>query len=220
LLVVRACHRRIGGRVSAFPSDAGFFAPTPHLTPNVIDDASLAAVRAVDPAFDSGAFLTAAAALFRDVRNACNDGSLDAVAGHVGGEFAAAFAKRARFMTTTSHRRDMSAIDAVTPQLHGMEVRPDGSVLAVVRFDVVGRMGQIALDADVAPASQLAGLPTRSWYEIWRLARPAGVATPPAATSCPTCGAPAAGGSHCRYCGTLLVDAGASFVVESVECMG
>ena len=95
-----------------------------------------------------------------------------------------------------------------------------GDIVCVVRYDVDGRMGQVLLGADLPAETQLAALPTRHWYETWRFSRPAGAPTPPPATACPSCGAPASGESHCHYCNALLIDSTASFRIDSIECMG
>ena len=177
----------------------------------------LNAVRSADPSFDADEFLVAATALFRDVRSAYSQGHLDTVAGRISPGLVAIFDRQSRFLTS---ERTMSAIDSVTAELHGIEMASDGELRTVVRFDVTGRLGVVALSADVPPATQLTALPTRRWFEIWRLSRPCGFATPPPATNCPACGAPITGESHCHYCNALLIDATANFRVDAIECMG
>lgn len=177
----------------------------------------LDAIRTADPAFDPDQFLTAATALFCDVRAAFSEGALDRVAGRVSSELIAAFDRRSRLVTS---ERTMSAIDAVSAQLQGAELSSAGEVHTIVRFDVTGRLGVVLLTGDLTPQTQLAGLPTRHWFEIWRMSRPLGSATPPPATNCPSCGAPATGESHCHYCNALLIDAAANFRVDAIECMG
>ncbi|MGH8890836.1 MAG: TIM44-like domain-containing protein [Acidothermaceae bacterium] len=177
----------------------------------------LRAARAADPSFDAEAFLSAVTGLFRDVRSAYSDGNLDRVTGRIAPELAAIFERQSRFLTG---ERTMSAVDAVAAELHGVEMGSDGELRTVVRFDVTGRLGAVALSADLPPATQLAGLPTRHWFEIWRLSRPCGFTTPPPATNCPSCGAPSTGESHCHYCNALLIDATANFRVDAIECMG
>lgn len=183
-------------------------------------DVDLAGVQSVDASFDPARFLAAAVALFRDVRSAYNNANLDAVAGRLAPELAAAMGHQIHAATTLTHQLNMTAIDSVTPELRGVEAGVDGSIHAVVRFHVSGRLGPVVLGADVPPATQLGQLPLRQWFEVWRLARPAGVASPPPASNCPSCGAPASGETHCRYCGALLVDATAEFRIDAIECFG
>jgi len=120
----------------------------------------LNAVRSADPSFDADEFLVAATALFRDVRSAYSQGHLDTVAGRISPGLVAIFDRQSRFLTS---ERTMSAIDSVTAELHGIEMASDGELRTVVRFDVTGRLGVVALSADVPPATQLTALPTRHW---------------------------------------------------------
>lgn len=183
-------------------------------------DADVAAVRSIDATFDPAAFLAAAAALFRTVRAAYNDANLDAVAGRLAPELTVVLGHQLHAAATFAHRLTMSGVDDVVPELRGVEASSDGTIRAIVRFNVTGRLGEVLLGADVSQATQLAQLPVRQWFEIWRMSRPAGVATPPPATSCPTCGAPASGQTHCRFCQALLVDGVAGFRVDAIECFG
>jgi hypothetical protein len=178
------------------------------------------AVQAIDASFDLNAFMTGAASLFRDVRAAFNTGSLDPVAGRLSPELTAIMGKQLQYATTIARQQNMTSIDDLSVELLGIDAASTGEILTVVRYDVVGRLGEIVLNAAVPAATQLAALPQRSWFEIWRLARPAGISTPPPATVCSSCGAPATGETHCRFCHALLVDATVGFHVVGVECMG
>jgi predicted lipid-binding transport protein (Tim44 family) len=180
----------------------------------------VAALQGLDGSFDPAAFLAGATSLFRDVRGAFNSGSLDVVAGRLSPQLTAVMGKQLQYATTTTHQQNMTAIDDVSVELLGIDANSTGEILTVVRYQVLGRMGEIQLNVDVPPATQLAGLPQRSWFEIWRLTRPLGSANPPPATACPSCGAPASGETHCHYCNALLVDATARFRVAGIECMG
>jgi predicted lipid-binding transport protein (Tim44 family) len=183
-------------------------------------DVDIAAVQAVDASFEPAAFVAGAAGLFRAVRQALDAANLDAVAGRLAPELAAALGHQLYYATTMTHRLTMSEVDDLVVELRGVEATSDGAIRAVVRFHTTGRLGEIALGTDVPPATQLGQLPLRQWLEVWRLSRPAGVPTPPPASACPTCGAPASGESHCRYCQALLVDATAGFRVDAIECLG
>ena len=130
------------------------------------------------------------------------------------------FGKQLQYALSSGHQLTMSSIDQVTATLRGVEADSAGSIVCLVRYDVVGRMGLVALGASVPPASQLAAMPERPWFETWRLTRPAGLTSPPLPATCPSCGAPATGETHCAYCHALLVDATAAFRVEHIECMG
>jgi hypothetical protein len=200
-------------RLQAFVLPA---APAPP-SASVVD---LADVQQIDPSFDPALFLVGAQSLFLDVRAALSAGSIDPVAGRLSPELTAMNGKQLQYAVNAAHQLTMSSIDHVTPTLRGVEPLSSGDLMCVVRYDVVGRMGPVALTGDVPPATQLAGMPQRPWFETWRLSRPAGVTTPPLPTACPNCGAPATGESHCHFCHALLVDATAQFRVDSIECMG
>ena len=142
------------------------------------------------------------------------------VAGRLSPELTSTFGNQLQYAMTTAHQLRMSSIDQVTATLRGVEADSSGNIVCLVRYDVVGRMGLIALSGAVPAASQLASMPQRPWYETWQLTRPAGVTSPPLPATCPSCGAPATGETHCAYCHTLLVDATEQFRVEHIECMG
>jgi hypothetical protein len=178
------------------------------------------AVQAIDATFDLDAFMAGASSLFRDVRAAFNTGSLDSVAGRLSPELTAIMGKQLQYATATARQQNLTSIDDLSVALLGLDVGSAGEILTVVRYDVVGRLGLVMLNATVPAATQLAGLPQRSWFEIWRLARPAGISTPPPAAVCSSCGAPATGETHCRFCHALLVDATVGFHVVGIECMG
>ena len=76
-----------------------------------------------------------------------------------------------------------------------------------------------ALNASVANDldAQLAVLPSRTWFEIWRLDRPAGAPPVEPAATCTNCGAPGNGLTSCRYCGTQLCQVPSDFAVGSIE---
>jgi hypothetical protein len=177
-------------------------------------------VRLVDASFDPAAFIASAASLFADVRAALSSGAVDPIAGRLSPELTAIIGKQLHYATSIGHQLTMCSIDKVTATLRGVEALSNGTIVCVVRYDVTGRMSQVMLTGDVPPASQLAATPQRTWYETWRLAQPAGVTSPPPATACPSCGAPASGETHCHYCHALLVDATTQFRVENIECMG
>jgi len=180
----------------------------------------LADVQQIDPTFDPALFLVGAESLFVDVRAAMSAGSIDPIAGRLSPELTAMYGKQLQYAVSAAHQLTMTSIDHVTPTLRGVEPLSTGDLMCVVRYDVVGRMGQVALTGDVPPATQLAAMPQRPWFETWRLSRPAGVTTAHLPTTCPNCGAPATGESHCHFCHALLVDATAQFRVDSIECMG
>jgi hypothetical protein len=184
---------------------------------NAVD---LSDVHHVDAAFDEALFLAGVTSLFLDVRAAVSGGSIDPVAGRLSPHLTALIGNQLRYAVESGHELSMSSIDHVTAALRGAEALSDGDLVCLVRFDVAGRLGPVALLSDLAPAAQLAAMPTRTWYETWRLARPAGVTSPPLPQECPSCGAPASGETHCHYCHSLLVDATAQFRVQSIECMG
>jgi hypothetical protein len=189
-------------------------------TPASGSDVDVAGVQKIDPAFDPALFLVGAQALFLDVRAALSAGSIDPIAGRLSPELTAMNGKQLQYAVSAAHQLTMSSIDQVTPTLRGAEPLSNGDLMCVVRYEVVGRMGPVALTGDVPPATQLAAMPQRSWFETWRLSRPAGVTTPPPPTACPNCGAPATGETHCHFCHALLVDAAEQFRVDSIECMG
>jgi hypothetical protein len=200
-------------RLQAFVLPAAAASPSASAT-------DLADVQQIDPSFDPALFLVGARALFLDVRAALSAGSIDPVAGRLSPELTAMYGKQVQYAVNAAHQLTMSSVDQVTPTLRGVEPLSSGDLMCVVRYDVVGRMGQVALTGDVPPATQLATMPQRPWFETWRLSRPTGVTSPPLPTSCPNCGAPATGESHCHFCHALLVDATAQFRVDSIECMG
>jgi len=183
-------------------------------------DVDVSAVQRVDATFDPNLFLAGATSLFSDVRAALSAGSIDPVAGRLSPELTSMFGNQLQYAMTTGHQLTMSSIDHVTATLRGVEAQSAGDIMCLVKYDVVGRMGLVALGGSVPPASQLAAMPQRPWFETWRLTRPAGVASPPLPTTCPSCGAPATGETHCAYCHALLVDATTQFRVEHIECMG
>jgi predicted lipid-binding transport protein (Tim44 family) len=184
------------------------------------DDVDVAAIQRVDATFDPTLFLAGATSLFSDVRVALSSGTIDPVAGRLSPELTSMFGNQLQYAMTTGHQLTMTSIDQVTATLRGVEADSAGNIVCLVRFEVVGRMGLVALGDSVPPASQLAAMPQRPWFETWRLTRPAGITSPPLPATCPSCGAPATGGTHCAYCHTLLVDATAQFRVEHIECMG
>ena len=184
------------------------------------DGVDIAAVQRVDATFDQALFLAGATSLFSDVRAALSAGSIDPVAGRLSPELTAMLGKQLQYATTAGHQLTMTSIDEVTAILRGVEADSTGTIVCLVRYNVVGRMGLVALGGTVPPASQLAAMPQRPWFETWRLTRPAGLTTPPLPATCPSCGAPTTGGTHCTYCHALLVDATAQFRVEHIECMG
>jgi predicted lipid-binding transport protein (Tim44 family) len=183
-------------------------------------DVDVAAVQRVDATFDPTIFLAGATSLFSDVRAALSAGSIDPVAGRLSPELTAMFGNQLQYATTSGHQLTMTSIDQVTASLRGVEAGSAGDIGCLVRYDVVGRMGVVALGGSEPPASQLAAMPQRPWFENWRLTRPAGLASPPLPATCPSCGAPTTGGTHCPYCHALLVDATVAFRVEHIECMG
>lgn len=183
-------------------------------------DLDIAGVQRVDASFDAEAFTTSAQSVFLAVRAAINTGSLDAVTGRFAPALGAVMGNQLRYAVSTAHVQTMTSVDHVAASLRGVEALSSGDIVCVVRYDVDGRLGQVLLGADVSPETQVAALPTRHWYETWRFSRPAGAPTPPPATACPSCGAPASGESHCHYCNTLLIDSTASFRIDSIECMG
>jgi hypothetical protein len=201
-----------GDRLVSFVSAGVLDAPT-------AAELDTAAVQRVDASFDPAAFLAAAQSLFVDVKAAMNSGSLDKVAGRFAPPFAARTGNQLQY-AVSAHQLTMASVDHVTASLRGTEALSSGDIVCIVRFDVLGRMGQVALGGNTPPDSQLASLPQRTWYETWRMSRPVGVEGPPPATVCPSCGAPASGETHCHYCNALLVDATASFRIDSIECMG
>jgi len=180
----------------------------------------IAAVQRVDASFDPTLFLAGATSLFTDVRAALSAGSIDPIAGRLSPELTSMFGNQLQYAMTTGHQLTMTSIEKVTATLRGVEAESAGDILCLVKYDVVGRMGLVMLNASVPPASQLAAMPQRPWFETWRLTRPAGVTSPPLPANCPSCGAPATGETHCVYCHTLLVDATVQFKVEHIECMG
>jgi predicted lipid-binding transport protein (Tim44 family) len=180
----------------------------------------VAAVQRVDATFDPTVFLAGATSLFSDVRAALSAGTIDPIAGRLSPELTSMFGNQLQYAMTTGHQLTMTSIDHVTASLRGVEAGSAGDIMCLVRYEVVGRMGLVALGGSVPPATQLAAMPQRPWFETWRLTRPAGVASPPLPATCPSCGAPATGGTHCAYCHALLVDATAAFRVEHIECMG
>ena len=184
------------------------------------DDVDVAAVQRVDATFDPTLFLAGATSLFSDVRAALSAGTIDPVAGRLSPELTSMFGNQLQYAMTTGHQLTMTSIDHVTASLRGVEADSAGNIVCLVRYQVVGRMGLVALSSNLPPASQLAAMPQRPWFETWRLTRPAGVTSPPLPATCPSCGAPATGETHCVYCHTLLVDATADFRVEHIECMG
>jgi hypothetical protein len=184
------------------------------------DQIDLNAVHRVDAAFDADQFLAGATSVFLDVRAALTGGTIDPVAGRLSPQMTASLGNQLHYAVESAHVMGMSSIDAVTAVLRGVEALSTGDLTCLVRFNVSGRMGPVSLIGDMPPAAQLAAMPTRTWYETWRLSRPAGVSSPPLPTACPSCGAPASGETHCHYCHSLLVDATTGFRVQSVECMG
>jgi hypothetical protein len=184
------------------------------------DDVDVAAIQRVDATFDPPVFLAGATALFSDVRAALSAGTIDPVAGRLSPELTSMFGNQLQYAVTTGHQLTMTSIDQLTATLRGVEADSAGSIVCLVRYDVVGRMGLVALGDAVPPATQLAAMPQRPWFETWRLTRPAGLTSPPLPSTCPSCGAPTTGGTHCVYCHALLVDATAQFRVEHIECMG
>jgi len=183
-------------------------------------DVDVAAVQRVDATFDPTIFLAGATSLFHDVRAALSAGTIDPVAGRLSPELTSMFGNQLQYAMTTGHQLTMTSIDQVTATLRGVEAGSAGDIMCLVKYQVVGRMGLVALGDSVPPASQLAAMPQRPWFETWRLTRPAGVTSPPLPATCPSCGAPATGETHCIYCHALLVDATAQFRVEHIECMG
>jgi hypothetical protein len=183
-------------------------------------DVDVAAVQRVDATFDPTLFLAGATSLFSDVRAALSAGTIDPVAGRLSPELTSMFGNQLQYAMTAGHQLTMTSIDQVTATLRGVEAGSAGDIMCLVKYDVVGRMGLVALGDSVPPANQLAAMPQRPWFETWRLTRPAGVSSPPLPTTCPSCGAPATGGTHCAFCHALLVDATAQFRVEHIECMG
>jgi hypothetical protein len=187
---------------------------------NAADQVDLGAVHRVDAAFDADLFLAGATSLFLDVRAALTAGSIDPVSGRLSPQMTASLGNQLHYAVESGHELGMSSIDTVTAVLRGVEALSTGDLTCLVRLNVTGRMGPVSLISDVPPPVQLAALPTRTWYETWRLSRPAGGASPPLPTACPSCGAPASGETHCHYCHSLLVDATTGFRVQSIECMG
>jgi predicted lipid-binding transport protein (Tim44 family) len=186
-------------------------------TPDGVD---IEAIQRVDATFDPTLFLAGATSLFSDVRAALSTGSIDPIAGRLSPELTAMFGNQLHYALTSGHQLTMTSIDHVTATLRGVEAGSAGDITCLVRYDVVGRMGLVALGGATPPQTQLAAMPKRPWFETWRLARPAGVTSPPLPATCPSCGAPATGGTHCAYCHALLVDATIEFRVEHIECMG
>lgn len=188
--------------------------------PSRFGGVDVAAVQRVDASFDPTLFLAGATSLFSDVRAALSAGSVDPVAGRLSPELTSMFGNQLQYAMTTGHQLTMTSIDSVTASLRGAEASSAGDIMCLVKYEVLGRMGLVALNGSEPPATQLAAMPQRPWFETWRLSRPAGVTSPPLPATCPSCGAPATGGTHCAYCHSLLVDASIQFRVEHLECMG
>ena len=49
-----------------------------------------------------------------------------------------------RYAVSTAHVQTMTAVDQVTATLRGVEPLSTGDIVCVVRYDVDGRMGQVA----------------------------------------------------------------------------
>jgi len=184
------------------------------------DGVDIAAVQRVDATFDQRLFLAGATSLFSDIRAALSAGSIDPVAGRLSPELTSMFGNQLQYALTTGHQLTMTSIDQVSATLRGVEADSAGAIVCLVKYDVLGRMGLVAMNGTVPAPSQLAAMPQRRWFETWRLTRPAGLTSPPLPATCPSCGAPTTGGTHCTYCHALLVDATAQFRVEHIECIG
>jgi len=118
------------------------------------DGVDIAAVQRVDATFDQALFLAGATSLFSDVRAALSAGSIDPVAGRLSPELTAMLGKQLQYATTAGHQLTMTSIDEVTAILRGVEADSTGTIVCLVRYNVVGRMGLVALGGTVPPASQ------------------------------------------------------------------
>jgi hypothetical protein len=152
--------------------------------------------------------------LFTDVRRACTLGQLDATTTQVALVLRTALIHQQETMAASGQRR-VTRIDTVASEPFGGQAASAADRALVVRFTVTGGLGVATLGDDLD--AQLEVLPTRTWFEIWRLARPADAAPVEPAAKCSNCGAPANGLTTCAYCGASLVSPATDYAVETIE---
>jgi hypothetical protein len=152
--------------------------------------------------------------LFTAVRRACTLGQLDATTTEVAPVLRVALIHQQETMAASGKRR-VTRIDSVTSEPFGGQVFTAADRTVVVRFKVAGGLGEATLGDDLD--AQLAVLPTRTWFEIWRLARPADASPVEPAATCSNCGAPSNGLTTCAYCGTSLVKPATDYAVNTIE---
>lgn len=152
--------------------------------------------------------------IFTDVRRACTVGDLGSVSGRIAADLAAALGRQQDTMAAQGQRR-VTRIDSVTARPLGGQAPSAEDRTMVIRYAVTGGLGNAVLGDDLD--AQLAVLPSRTWFEIWRLDRPAGAPPVEPAATCTNCGAPGNGLTTCRYCGTQLCQVPSDFAVGSIE---
>ena len=152
--------------------------------------------------------------LFTDVRRACTVGDLGSVSGRIATDLVEALGHQQDTMAAQGRRR-ITRIDRVTAGPFGGQVPSAEDRAMVIRYAVTGGLGETPLGDDLD--AQLAVLSSRTWFEIWRLDRPAGAPPVEPAATCTNCGAPGNGLTSCRYCGTKLCPVPSDFAVGSIE---
>ena len=155
-----------------------------------------------------------AVGVFTAVRAACTHGDLSTVSNQIGPDLLKSLIRQQDTMAAGGKRR-VTRIDQVTAEgFNGNVPGPDDRMM-VVKYRVSGGIGELRLGDDLD--AQLAVLPTQSWVEIWRLARPEDAPAVVLAATCPNCGAPGNGLATCRYCGTNLTATATDWAVQTIE---
>lgn len=157
---------------------------------------------------------TMAEDLFTAVRRACTLGDLDPVAARIATALRTSLNRQQETMAVAGKRR-VTRIDQVTAGPFGGQPASAEDRTIIVRYAVSGGLGEVTLGDDLDAALEV--LPARTWFEIWRLSRPADAAPVEPAATCRNCGAPGNGLSTCKYCGTSLAQLPTDFAVESIE---
>ena len=168
-------------------------------------------------AADDAAWTSSAAVavqLFTAVRRACTLGDLTAVADRVAPDLRKALIHQQETMAAAGRRR-VTRIDQVSAEAFNGQVPSPGDRTMIVRYQVCGGLGEAVLGDDLD--GQLVVLPSRTWVEIWRLARPEDAPAVEPVGTCPSCGAPSNGLATCHYCGTSLLTTPSDFAVQSIE---
>ncbi len=176
----------------------------------------VAAITALDPAFDPGAFISWSGTVYDRAVAAWRTQDPEPLRSVMDAAVWDDYAKHLLLLSRLPLLPSLMATARCTPSLLGTAADA-GCQAAVVAFEVTPDLAAEGIDPIARVAFRVPGEAPRPWSELWLFQRPASARTHPsgAVAVCPNCGAPAPSEetARCHYCGADITTRTAGWLV-------